>query len=261
MWDDTESGEQIILYGDTGIGKTSLCALAPKPVFIGLDNGGRKLRHPVTNEPLKVIPGVETYLDVRSALQQADLFDGYDTVVIDTVTLLQDLAVSHMLATIPTEKGAMVKNIVGYGYNKGYQHLYDVMKLILVDCEKLINKGKNVILVAQSKPFKVVNPSGEDFLREGPRLHSDATASVEALYCEWADHVLRVDYLNAFAKDKKVSGDTTRGVFIEAELHFRAKSRTVHVPDGVVSYEDPSDDNIWQFIFNKGVTNVDQPQK
>ena len=218
-------------------------------MFIGLDNGGRKLKHPVTGERLMVVPGIKTFLDVRSALQSPDLFKDYETVVIDTATILQGWAVPHMLATIPTEKGATVKSIVGYGYNKGYQHLYDTMKLILIDCEKLISAGKNVILVAQSRANKIVNPSGEDFLREGPRLYA-GTPSIEALYCEWADHILRIDYLNAFAKDKKISGSTDRAVFVQPELHFRAKSRTV--TESIVSFSEPSDDSIWQYIFNKG---------
>lgn len=254
-WDGSNEGEKILIYADTGMGKTTLSALSPKPVFIGLDDGGRKIRHPVTNELLKRIKHVDTYEDVRNVLQRASLFDNRETIVIDTVTILQDLAVPHMLATISTEKGGKVDNIVGYGYNKGYQHLYDLMKSILQDCDALIHAGKNVILVAQSIPNKVSNPAGDDYLRDGPRLYA-GKPSIEALYCEWADHILRIDYQDIWVakqskKDTKgkAAGDTTRVIYTKQEIYFRAKSRTIEEP--VISFNDKTDDSIWKFMFGE----------
>ncbi len=245
---DVKRGEKIIVYGDTGIGKTSLTLLAPKPVFLDLDEGGFELRHPVTGKKLDHVPDIRKFADVRDALQQIDLFDDYETIVIDNVTVLQDWAEPHVVATIPTEKGSKVTNIMGYGYNKGYKHLYNVMKGPLQDCDELIRRGKNVILIAQAALRSVPNPSGEDFLRAGLRLHADKSWNIESLYCEWAGHVLRVDYNDAFvSKQKKISGATIRAVFVQPELHFRAKSRTVQHP--VVSFDDQKDSSIWEFIF------------
>lgn len=245
-WDGNDA-EKILLYADTGMGKTSLSALAPKPVFLGLDDGGRKLRHPGTGKPLQRIPGLETFADVRAALQQVDLYNDYETIVIDTVTILQGWAEPYTFATVPGPKGARMTNIEGYGYNKGYKHLYDTMNHILSDCDELVRRGKNVIMVAQSVPNRISNPGGEDFLRDGPRLYA-GKPSIEALYCEWADHILRIDYHNVLtSKEKKITGDTTRAIYAQPELHFRAKSRTLKTP--VVSFESEADDSIWQFIF------------
>lgn len=245
---DVKRGEKIIAYGDTGIGKTSLALLAPKPVFLDLDEGGFELRHPVTGKKLDHIPDIRKFTDVRDALQQVDLFNDYETIVIDNVTILQDWAEPHVVATIKTDKGASVKNIIGYGYNKGYKHLYNVMKGPLQDCDELVRRGKNVILIAQAALRSVPNPSGEDFLRAGLRLHADKSWNIESLYCEWASHVLRIDYHDAFvSKAKKITGETTRAVFVQPELHFRAKSRTVQHP--IVSFADQKDDSIWKFIF------------
>lgn len=247
-WTGEGDGEKIIVHADSGMGKTTLCTMAPKPVFIGLDDGGRRIRNPKTGEPVMACQGVETFQDVRDALHQPDLFDGFETVIIDTVTALQDLAVPWLLENIPNEKGSRVENIVKYGYNKGYQHLYDTMKLILQDCDVLVRKGKNIIFIAQTGPHKVPNPSGEDYLRSGPRLYS-GTPSVEALYCEWADHVLLIDYDMKAVEDRKAVSGGSRVVYTRGEVHFRAKSRTLGPDEGVVSFETPSDDSIWQFIF------------
>lgn len=241
-------GEAIIIYGETGMGKTSLAATSPNPVFVAIDKGGRtRIKNPTTGEELQIVPDVETYADVRDVLQQYSLFDNFDTAVIDTVTILEDMAVPHMLATIPKEKGDPAKNIISYGYNKGYQHLYDLMKLILQDCDVLIHRGKNVILIAQSAPNKVSNPGGEDYLREGPRLYA-GKPSVEALFCEWADHILRIDYENVWTRDKKASGDATkRVIYTKPEVYFRAKSVSIDTP--VISFYRPADTALWQFMF------------
>jgi len=248
-WQSNE-GEKILIYGDTGIGKSSLGILAPTPVFLGLDEGASKLRHPETNEPVDHIVGLETFADVRAALQDISLFEKYETVVIDTVTILQDWAEADVVANITTDKGIKVKNLLGYGYNKGYKHLYNTMKLILQDCDNLARQGKHIILIAQSINNNIANPGGEDYLRHGPRLHVDRSWDIQALYCEWSDHIFRLDYADAFvSKDKKISGSTERAIYVQPELYFRAKSRTIEEP--VISFEDKADDSIWQFLFGE----------
>ena len=238
-------GKRILIHADSGMGKTTLASLAPGPVFIGLDKGG------VGIENYQRVDGVESYIDVRSALQ-ADIYGGYETVCTDTVTILEEWAEQHVLATITNDSGEKMDSIVKYGWSNGYKHLYDMMKLILQDADTLVRKGKNVILIAQSTPHNVPNPGGEDFIRQGPRLVSRKNANIEALYCEWADHIFHIGYqfLNV-DKKKKATGSGGRAIFVHPEPHFRAKSRTLGLDKAVVSFEDPTDDSIWQFLFGE----------
>ncbi len=248
-WNPATDGKRILLYAESGMGKTTLASLAPKPVFIGIDDGG-KLLHDEEGNLLKHVPGVRCFGDVRAAML-ADIYDDYETVTLDQATYLEEWAVTHMLATITNDKGVYVENIVKYGYNKGYRHLYDTMKLILQDADSLIHRGKNVIIIAQAAPNRVANPGGEDFLREGPRLYS-GTPSIEALYCEWADHIFRISYEYLVVGDKKVTGgENKRAVFVHPQPHFRAKSRTLGPDKAVVAFDDPKDDSIWRFLFDK----------
>lgn len=241
-------GQKILEYSDTGMGKSTLAALAPRPVFLSLDEGIEELKHPLTGERLmRIEQKIETFQDVRDVLGNVSLFEKNDTVVIDTVTILQDLAEVYVVQNIKTDKGATVKNIVHYGYNKGYKHLYNTMKLILQDCDALIHQGKNIILIAQAAIHNIANPSGADFLRDGPRLHKDKSWDIEALYCEWASHILRIDYQDTFVKEKKVTGETTRVIQTKPEVYFRAKSRTINEP--LITFENPQDDSLWRFMF------------
>lgn len=247
-------GEKILIYAETGMGKSTLASLAPKPAFIDLDNGCAKLRDPVTGGQLVGVPGVETFQDVRTVLQQPGIFVTNDTVVIDNATILQDLAEYQVISTVATKGGKLVPNIEAYGFKEGYKHLYDVMKSILQDCDNLIKQGKNVIIIAQANPNRIANPSGEDYLCQGPRLYS-GKPSIEAMFCEWADHILYIAYQDVFvSKDKKATGGSTRVIYTQPEVYFRAKSRQLKnggfLPP-IISFSSPADGSLWTFMMEK----------
>jgi hypothetical protein len=263
-WTGEGEGEKIILYGGSGKGKSTLASMAPAPVILGLDDGGRKLRHPGTGEPLQHIPGLATFNDVRDALQQKGLFDPFKSVIIDTMTVLETWAGDWTCLNIPHEKGHKVKRLVDYGYGKGYEHLYDTMRLILADLDALVRQGKNVVLLCQQCPIVIANPSGMNFLENGPKLYapgpdSKQTFTVRGLACEWADHVCRVDFLNrqvmggglgSHGREHagKATGDTTRAIFtIPTDPSFFAKSRTL--TDPVISFASTKDDSFWRLLF------------
>ncbi len=253
-WKDEGEGERILLYAESGMGKTTLAALAPKPVFIGIDDGGRKIKDPRTGEDLQKINGIETYDDVRNALQQPALFEPHETAVIDTFTLVEGLAEPFMFRTIKHEKGGTVSSLEGYGYGKGYKHLYDVMVPFAADCDRLIRAGKNVILVCQKMNVSRANPGGEDFLEAGPKLShpKKENNSVRLYFKEWADHVFFIDHFGVeVSKDHKAKGGTSRAIFVQPEMHYVAKTRSLEKFDGnrAVSFESKTDDTVWQFLF------------
>ncbi len=249
-WLNTGRGAKIGIYADTGMGKTTLASLAPAPVFLGLDEGGALLMHPITGEPLIRIPGLETFLDVHQVLTQPSVFDDFATIVLDTGTILEEWAIPYMLETIPNEKNVTMKNIIQYGYNKGYRHLYDTMKIILQDCDALVRRGKNIIMIFQEAANRVPNTGGDDFLRAGPRLTSNKEANIEALYCEWMDHLFRIAEYGAVVKEKKIKSSGKRAIFVKPEAYFRAKSKPpIPLDVECVSFDSPSDDSIWQYVF------------
>lgn len=257
-WDGSQSGEKIILYAESGMGKTTLTSMSPNPVYIGLDDGGRKIIHPQTGEPLKYISKADgsmpdAFEEVRAATQ-ACLDMDCDTLVIDTGTLYESKGEDYVLRTVPGPQNSKAVNMESYGYGKGYKHLYDTMKLPLLDFDKLVAAGKNVIIICQSVNNKVANPAGEDFLRDEPRLYHSRQYSVLLAWCEWADHIFRIAYQGTWVNKKskqatfgKATGDTTRIIQTKEEVHFKAKSRTLDEP--VISFSSKDDDSLWRLLF------------
>lgn len=260
-WDGAGEGEKIIGYADSGMGKTTLASMLPTPVFAGLDDGGRKIRNPITGEPLKNIPGIETFGDFRAAIQQSDLFDDYETLVVDTGTILETLALNWMLENTKTSKGEIAKSIEHYGYGAGHRHLYDTMRLPLADFDALIRRGKNVCILCQMQQVEISHSGGENFLCDAPKLaiQHGKTPSIWGMWVEWTDHLFKISNEGIIAaKDSekaKVAKATSTGnriIHVHApDVHYKAKSRSIPPRFPIVSFDGPSDNSIWEFLFNE----------
>lgn len=218
-----KEGNRIVLYGTGGIGKTSLAALAPKPLFICLDPGG------VRNINAPDIAGVQSWADLMAALQTESLWQGYRTVVIDSGTAAQELAVAHTLANVPHEKGNKVNSVEGYGFGKGFRFVYDTFLPLLVALEQHAKRGRDVILICHDSATKAPNPEGDDYLRYEPLLMNSNNGNIRERVKSWADHILFLQY-DKSVKDGKAIGYGTRTVYVQETPWAWAKSRTLRDP-------------------------------
>lgn len=242
-------GHRICLYGPGGIGKTSLCCSLPGPVaFIDLDESLGKLKPYLTEHALldgvSIVNGIENWAQLRAALQ-SDGWGGIQSIVIDTATRAEELAVAHTLATVRTEKGGTAQSVEDYGYGKGYQHVFETFLNLLPDLDRHARQGRNVVLVCHDCTTNVPNPAGDDWLRYEPRLQSpnSGKSSIRLRVREWSDHLLFIGYDIAVDKEGKGKGSGTRTMYT-SELPFcMAKSRSTQDPIPV------SDSKIWSQII------------
>lgn len=214
--------QRIGLYGTGGIGKSSLAALAPNPIFIDLENGSHALD--VTR-----ISGISRYEDVRALLQDATLRQ-YGTAIIDTGTKLQELAVDFVLRSKSIDKsGNKAQSIEDYGFGKGVTYAYEAMNLVLSDLDKLAEAGVHVVVVCHDIVNKAPNPSGEDFIRYEPNLMggSGKQNSVRERFKGWCDSLLYIGYdVAEHAKhDNKAVGSGTRTIYTSERPTHWAKCR------------------------------------
>ena len=225
------AGHRVVLYGPGGIGKTTLAAQAPGPVaFVDLDDSLSRLKIP----NVQLVRDIEQWGDLRRALQ-GDGWDGIKTIVIDSTTKAEELAVAETLRTIMADGGKHVASVEAYGYGKGYGYVYDVFLPLLADLDRHCRSGRNVVLICHDCTATVPNPAGEDWLRYEPRLQSpnSGKASIRLRVREWADHVLFIGYDVSVDKDGKGSGAGTRTLYPCELPHCMAKSRTCGQPIAV----------------------------
>lgn len=219
-------GHKILVYGAGGVGKTTLAtAMAGKTAFIDLDKSLGKLSGQYVNHDVDVLD-VASWQELCDYLS-ADGWDGYNNIVIDTMTMAEQLAVDHTLATVPNGNN-VAKSIEDYGYGKGYGFVFESFIKLLPILDKHTLAGRNVILICHDCQRTVANPAGDDFLRFEPRLQDPASgkASIRLRLREWCDHVLFVTYdISVDAKSKKASGAGLRSVYTADQTWCMAKSR------------------------------------
>ncbi len=226
------AGHRVLVYGPGGIGKTTLAASAPGPVaIVDQDQSLPRLRAKLDAMKLidnvRVVEGVQTWSDLRAMLA-APGWDEIRTIVIDSATAAEELAIAHTLGAVVKENGQRPKSIEDYGYGKGYQHVFDTFLALLGDLDAHARAGRNVILICHDCGANVPNPMGSDWIRYEPRLQTSSSgkASIRLRVKEWADHVLFVGY-DVDVTDGKAKGSGTATVYPREMPHFLAKSRTI----------------------------------
>lgn len=237
------TAQLVCIYGPGGIGKSTLAALAPNPLVIDLDGGTSRL-------DVARISDIQTFAELRAVLQDQSLYAGVQTVVIDTLTRAEELAVKHTLETVPrNDQGQRARSVEDYGYGKGYVHVYETFLTLWADIEAHKRAGRNVIVIAHDCTTNVPNPMGEDWIQFQPMLQSPSSgkASIRLTVRNTADHVLFIGY-DVVTRDGKGRGSGTRTIHPVEQPHCMAKSRTLRLPLACIE----GDATVWAEIFGKG---------
>lgn len=220
-------GHRIVLYGPGGIGKTTLADLAPGPVAsFDFDDSLGILGLTRTQR----IAGIASWEDLRATLHGTG-WEKIRTIVIDSATRAEELAVAHTLKTVRHERGTPIARIEDYGYGKGYQFVYETFLGLLGDLDLHVRAGRHVILICHDCVASVPNPQGDDWTRYEPRLQSPTSgkASIRLRVREWADHVLFLGY-DVDVREGKGRGSGSRTLYPTETPFAMAKSRRLSQP-------------------------------
>lgn len=237
---------RIGIYGPGGIGKTSLAGLMSEagrnPIVIDVDQSASLLGLPAIDEGLGSLDGV-------LAVLSDPVLDDFDTVVLDSVSRVEDLCARWVLANVPLDGGrGKAKSLEDYGFGKGYTHVYEAFLRVVASLDALFQRGKNVVLIAHDVVALTPNPAGVDFQRFEPRLLSPKSGrgSIRLLFKEWCDSLFFVGYDVSAGADGKAVGSGTRTIYCEEQAHFVAKSRTLSGSRPFAK----GDASLWTDLFN-----------
>ena len=235
-------GHRIGLFGPGGVGKTTLAATAPGPVaFLDLDDSLPVLQPSLGELEVRRVAGIRAWQDIHDVLH-SDGWDDIKTIVIDSATKAEELALEWTLLNVRHDKdGVIIRRIEDYGFGKGYQHLYETFIRLLPDLDLHIRAGRNVVLILHDCTASVPNPKGEDYLRFEPRLQnpSSGKASIRLRIREWLDHLFYIGYDVECSKNdrRKAQGHGTRTIYPREMPWCMAKSRTLADPMELIQFE------------------------
>jgi hypothetical protein len=136
---ETAASAMVLIYGQPGLGKTTLALSAPSPLLIDFDRGA----HRVDPSHLSDVVQVKTYQDMIELLKE-DL-SAYKSLVIDTAGQMLEFMGAHIIKNDPKMGRAGSLALQGYGARK------TMFQLLVTQARQL---GKHLIFVAHDKEEK-----------------------------------------------------------------------------------------------------------
>lgn len=231
--------DRIVIYGTGGIGKSTLGAWLPAPLFIDVERSTKKLN--VTRDTADDWQTLRGKLASIAAAPPA----GVRTIVLDSATVAEEYAKDFVIETRLTEKGKRVDSIEGFGWGKGWQFVYEEFNALLADLDRIAAAGLNVCMIAHDVSSPVPNPSGEDFIRWEPHLYSGdkkGRGSIRERVKEWCDHLLFIGY-DVHVEDGKGTGSGTRTIYTSELPTHVAKSRTASL---AITFDLVQPERVWR---------------
>jgi hypothetical protein len=204
-----------LLYGVDGIGKSTMCSHAPRPVFIGAEKGTEQLdvaRFPQTDSIGELLAQIR-------ALQTEK--HEFDSVVLDSLDWVEPLIWKSVCQEGKVET---IEQYAG-GYGKGYVRAMDLWRTLIKELS-ILNDKMHVLLIghAQIKSFQDPElPTAYD--RYQLKINDKAAALVR----EAADAVLFARFETELIRDNgskaKVRGEGNRIMYTESRPGWDAKNR------------------------------------
>ena len=179
----TPTAPKLIIYGLSGVGKSTLASKLKNPIFIDMEGGLNYMD--VARTP--VLSSFEKCGNVLAELYQA-ADNGkreYDTIVIDSVDWLVRKIVEQA-AGINKKNITETLNRSNGGYGNGKQVLENYIRTSFLPLLTLLNsKGYGICLIAHADRKVLMNAEGNDVEQITPKIDVNTMNS----FVEWADEV------------------------------------------------------------------------
>jgi hypothetical protein len=204
-----------ILYGAPGVGKTTLAAQCPDPVFLDLERGTDLL------DVSRITLDDTTLSGALNHLMEAD----FSTLVIDSLTALERVHTAQMCA----EKGWTTIEALDFGRSKKMWR-QEFTKLITDIGRNFREAGKNVLVIAHAKVREVTDPVSQQTY---DRFELDCDKDLHPQVISQVDGVFLLKQ-KVLVKDDKAIGNGTRILLTTDKPQYVAKSRWP-IPDEVAN--------------------------
>ena len=235
--------QKVVLYGSEGIGKSTLAAMFPNPLFIDTEGG-------TAHMDVRRIAKPGTWVELMDILNEVSMTpDICGSLVIDTADWAEQLAVSHVCAKY---KKAGLED---FGYGKGHTYLAEEFTPFFRALDRIIGAGIHVVVTAHAKMRKFEQP---DEMGAYDRWEMKLSKQVAPLFKEWCDMLLFLNYqtyvVTTENKSTKAQGGK-RVIYTSHHPCWDAKNR-----HGLPEVLDLDYENI-AHIFEKGESKPTVPKE
>lgn len=219
----------IMVYGVHGIGKTSLAASAPNPVFLQTEDG----LGTIESDTFGILKSYSDIMDAVGALYNED--HNFKTVVLDSADWTEPLIHAETCSIHGWKSIDDGSKETSYG--KGYTAALDVWRILIEGLSVLRDeKGMSVFILAHSEIKKFESPESDAYDRYQPKLQKSASDILQ----EAMEGVLFANYrtltkTSEAGFNKKITrgiGTGERILYTVERPAFKAKNRW-SLPDSI----------------------------
>lgn len=188
-----------VIYGVEGIGKSSLAAKFPDPLFIDTEGSTARMdvkRYPKPTSAAMLWDEIVEVINTRPC----------KTLVIDTFDWAERLIIQNICDT------SQKRSITSFGYGDGFVQLEEQVGRFLNLLQDVIDvAGINVVITAHAQIRAFNQPDADNsYDRYEMKLGNKTTAKTSNMLKEWADMVLFCNY-KTFVVSKDDKGKKHKG--------------------------------------------------
>lgn len=161
------------ITGDAGVGKTSMSATFPNPIFIRAEDGLQAV--PEANRPdaFPLIESVDALWEQVAALIKEE--HDYKTLVVDSVTQLDPMFSQYVIDNDP-KKPKSINQAMG-GYGAGLAAVAQLHHRLRAGAQILNEKrGMHVLFIAHADTTTIELPDQDPYTRYDLRLHKKSVS-------------------------------------------------------------------------------------
>jgi hypothetical protein len=171
--------QRMVLYGPNGVGKSTLASKFPASLFVDTEDGSLRL----DVRRIRTLDSDSFHNAIR-ALIKAEKFE-FKTLVIDTIDMAEKYIRDRVLRI------HRMNAIEDFGYGKGWTFLREEFERLLVELDRLIARGINIVITGHSTVKRYQPPLAETgYDRYQLKLYEPNSDRLK----EWADAVLFLNW-------------------------------------------------------------------
>ena len=213
-----DRAQKVVIYGAEGIGKSSLAACFPDPLFIDTEGGTshmdvRRIERPESWEELLAI--VKEVAATKNVCK---------TLILDTADWAEQLITAYLCTKYKQN------SIESFSYGKGYTYLGEEFTRLLSAFDTVLASGIHVVVTAHAKMRKFEQP---DEMGAYDRWEMKLSKQVAPLLKEWCDLLLFCNYQTYVVTSENNTQKAQGGKRVMYTSHhpaWDAKNR-VHLPE------------------------------